>query len=44
MKRLLTPRQREQFLIAPVIGFPKLLWQIVREANTFAHAQGVRTP
>ena len=45
MKRLLTPRQREQFLITPVVGFPKLLWQIVHEANAFAHAQsGWREP
>jgi hypothetical protein len=45
LKRLLTPRQREQFLITPAVGFPKLLWQIVHEANTFAHAQrGWREP
>jgi hypothetical protein len=41
-KRLLTPRQREQFLVAPVIGFPRLLWQIVREANRFVREQGDR--
>jgi hypothetical protein len=33
--RLLTPRQREQFLIRPVIGFPLLWWRLVRELNTF---------
>jgi hypothetical protein len=33
---LLTPRQRQQFLIEPVIGFPKLWWRLVREANRFA--------
>jgi hypothetical protein len=43
LKQLLTPRQRTQFLIEPVVGFPKLLWRIVRDANTFARAQGVRT-
>jgi fatty acid desaturase len=41
-KRLLTPRQREQFLIAPVIGFPTLLWRIVSEANRFAREQGTQ--
>jgi hypothetical protein len=39
---LLTPRQREQFLVAPVVGFPRLLWRIVREANQFARKQGER--
>jgi fatty acid desaturase len=33
--RFLTPRQREQFLIAPVIGFPRLWWRILRELNAF---------
>ena len=32
---ILTPRQREQFLIAPVIGFPRLWWRILRELRTF---------
>ena len=31
IKSLLTPAQREQFLIAPVIGFPLLWWSLVRE-------------
>lgn len=39
-KRLLSPRQREQFLITPVIGFPRLLWRIVRDANQFVRDQG----
>jgi hypothetical protein len=30
---LLTPRQREQFLIQPLIGFPKMWWQLIRESN-----------
>ena len=30
---LLTPRQREQFLIKPVIGFPQLWWRLIRELN-----------
>lgn len=41
-KQLLTVRQREQFLIAPVIGFPTLVWRIVHDANTFARQQGTR--
>ena len=32
---LLTPRQREQFLIGPVIGFPKLWWRLVRDSRAF---------
>ena len=33
---LLTPQQRKQFLIEPVIGFPKLWWRLVRDSNRFA--------
>jgi hypothetical protein len=33
---LLTPRQRTQFLIEPVVGFPKLWWRLVRDADRFA--------
>lgn len=32
---LLTPRQREQFLIEPVIGFPKLWWRLVKDSRSF---------
>jgi fatty acid desaturase len=39
MKTLLTSRQRQQFLVTPVIGFPKLLWKIVHTANAFAREQ-----
>ncbi len=35
VKKILTPRQREQFLITPVIGFPLLWWRIVRETAMF---------
>jgi hypothetical protein len=31
----LTPRQRKQFLIEPVIGFPRLWWRVIRELRTF---------
>jgi hypothetical protein len=43
IKRLLTERQRRQFLIAPVVGFPMLLLHIVRDANGFAR-RSVRLP
>jgi hypothetical protein len=33
--KLLTPRQRKQFLIEPFVGFPKLWWRLVREPNVF---------
>ncbi len=33
--RLLTPRQRQQFLIAPVIGFPLLWWRLISDLNAF---------
>jgi len=36
---LLTPAQRRQFLIEPVIGFPKLWWRLVRETKEFAARQ-----
>ena len=35
LRRLLTPEQRCQFLIAPVVGWPKLWWRIVRDLNAF---------
>jgi fatty acid desaturase len=48
MKKLLTERQRKQFLLTPVIGFPKLLWSIVHDAGAFARVQassrGVSSP
>jgi hypothetical protein len=36
--RLLTPRQREQFLLTPLIGFPRLWWRILRESYAFMRA------
>ena len=36
IKRLLTPAQRKQFLIEPVIGFPKLWWRLVSETSLHA--------
>jgi len=33
---LLTPRQRQQFLLAPVVGFPRLWWRTIRSASRFA--------
>jgi len=34
--RLLTRRQREQFLIEPVVGFPRLWWRLIRDLKTFS--------
>jgi fatty acid desaturase len=36
LARLLTPKQRQQFLLEPVVGFPKLWWKLVRETRQFA--------
>jgi hypothetical protein len=33
--RILTPQQREQYLLEPVIGYPKLLWRLWREPKKF---------
>jgi len=33
--KLLTPRQREQFLIEPLIGFPRLWWRLVQDSQSF---------
>jgi hypothetical protein len=38
--RLLTPRQREQFLIEPVVGFPRLWWRLWRDAGAFEKLRG----
>jgi fatty acid desaturase len=32
---LLTPRQREQFMLEPFFGFPKLFWRLWKEPNSF---------
>jgi hypothetical protein len=33
---VLTPTQKRQFLLEPVVGYPKLLWRLWREPNRFA--------
>ncbi|MFN7929023.1 MAG: hypothetical protein U0Y68_13965 [Blastocatellia bacterium] len=33
VQRLLTPTQRRQFLLEPVLGFPQLVWRLWRESN-----------
>ena len=35
LKRILTPAQRKQYLIEPVIGYPRLLWRLLREPSRF---------
>jgi len=37
---LLTPRQRKQFLIEPVIGFPKLWWHLIQDTRSFLRQSG----
>ncbi|MGE3843048.1 MAG: fatty acid desaturase, partial [Vicinamibacterales bacterium] len=37
--RQLTPAQRRQFLISPVVGFPRLWWRLVRRLDP-AHTPG----
>jgi hypothetical protein len=41
IRGMLTKRQREQFLLQPVIGFPRLLWNVVRKTNRFASTKEV---
>jgi hypothetical protein len=41
LRTLLTPRQRKQFLLQPVIGWPKLLWQIIRTSYAFRRSAAV---
>ena len=38
LKRTLTPAQRSQFLLEPVVGYPRLLWRIWRESARFERA------
>ena len=39
---LLTETQRKQFLLKPIVGFPALLWGILRESNRFSRACAAR--
>ena len=39
---LLTETQRKQFLLKPFVGFPALLWGILRESNRFSRACAAR--
>ena len=41
MVKILTPRQREQFMIKPVIGFPLLWWRLIRELSLFNRSAAV---
>jgi fatty acid desaturase len=38
LKRTLTPAQRAQYLLKPVVGYPMLLWRIWRETYRFERA------
>jgi fatty acid desaturase len=35
VRKILTPSQRKQFLLRPVIGWPRLWWRIVRDLYAF---------
>jgi len=41
---LMTPRQRRQFLIEPVIGYPRLWWRLMRELRAFARRPSASQP
>jgi fatty acid desaturase len=44
VRSVMTPPQRKQFLLEPVVGWPKLWSRIVRELYGFRRqAQGTRT-
>jgi hypothetical protein len=43
MVGLLTEKQRQQFLLPPGLGFPRLLWRVVRDANAFSRTAGRTT-
>jgi len=40
--RVLTSRQRQQFLIQPLVGFPRMWWRLIRESSCML--SGVRSP
>jgi len=42
LRKLMTPGQRKQFLLQPVIGWPRLWWRIIRELYAFKHAAANR--
>jgi fatty acid desaturase len=44
VRRVLTPRQRGQFLVRPVIGWPLLLWGILRELYAVTGKRRAREP
>ena len=35
VKKVMTPQQRRQFMLTPVIGFPLLWWRLIRELHAF---------
>jgi fatty acid desaturase len=40
LRSLLTPRQRAQFLLQPVVGWPKLWWRLVRHHGAAGYGGG----
>ena len=43
MVGLLSDKQKRQFLLPSGLGFPQLLWRVVRDANAFSRAAGKTT-
>ncbi len=41
VKSILTERQRRQFLLTPFVGFPLLLWRLIRDTDTFSQGRQV---
>ena len=41
LKNILTERQRRQFMLVPWVGYPRLMWKLVHEANAFARSHPV---
>lgn len=41
LRKILTKRQKQQFLLTPFVGFPLLMWQVIRDANTFVGQRGM---
>jgi fatty acid desaturase len=39
--RLMSERQRRQFLLRPFVGYPRLFWPVVTNANRFSHTRRV---
>jgi Fatty acid desaturase len=41
LRRILTERQKEQFLLPSFVGFPQMLWRVIRDANSILWQRGM---